>query len=90
MCEDADIPSASRRQRPTTQPKVEKSLLVWFRQKSARPEIRLDGNMLLQQANKFRLMFSPESKDEISAAWIDRFKEAWYCEGSESWRVWRS
>ena len=70
-----DILKGSKRQRTSTHPDVKKALLIWFSQKSCRPELRLDGAMLLQQANKFLKDMCPDSDSTISIAWIDRFKK---------------
>ena len=42
---------------------------------SARPDLRIDGCMLSQQAYKFRLKIHPDDTTPISASWIDRFKK---------------
>ena len=46
---------ATKRIRSVNNPDVDKAMIIWFRQKSVLPDIRLDGTMLLIQANKFRL-----------------------------------
>ena len=54
---------------------VDKAMIIWFRQKSVLPDMRLDGTILLTQGNKFRLQIDPEDKTEITALWIERFKQ---------------
>lgn len=83
-CSDGDALMNSKRQRPTHYPEVDKALHIWFRQKSCHPELRLDGAMLLHQANKFLRLLLPESTQEIAPAWIDRFKRRY---GVSRWRI---
>ena len=45
--------ASCKRKRLSTQPDVDKALLIWFQQKLCLPELRIDGSMLLQQANTF-------------------------------------
>lgn len=54
---------------------VDEALLMWFRQKAQIPDLRVDGQMLLMQANKFRVQFDPEDTSTITMSWIERFKE---------------
>lgn len=74
MCATDFRAPTAKRQRVNDHPDVDKALILWFRQKSSRPEIRIDCGMMLMQANKFRQQFSPESA-ELAPAWIDRFKK---------------
>ena len=69
--------ASSKRKRLSTQPDVDKALLIWFRQKSCLPELRIDGSMLLQQANTFLKALSVDTAAEqtISMQWIDRWKK---------------
>ena len=67
--------TAVKRTCTVTHPDVDKAMILWFRQMSLRPDLRIDGCMLLQQANKFRLKIHPDDTTPISASWIDRFKK---------------
>ena len=66
-----------KRKRLSTQPELDKALLIWFRQNSSRPEVRIDGSMLLQQANTFLKGLSVNAVTEktVSMSWIDRWKK---------------
>ena len=68
--------SGNKRLRASTHPEVDKALLIWFRQKACRPELRIDGSMLLQQATVFLKALSPdETAETISMSWIERWKK---------------
>ena len=66
-----------KRKRLSTQPELDKALLIWFRQNSCRPEVRIDGSMLLQQANTFLkgLSVDAATQQTVSMSWIDRWKK---------------
>ena len=74
VCLDARA-TAVKRTRTVTHPDVDKAMILWLRQMSLRPDLRIDGCMLLQQVNKFRLKINPDDITPISASWIDRFKK---------------
>ena len=73
--QDNNLAPVAKRQRSTLHPEVDKALIIWTRQKACRPDIRLDGTMLLQKANAFLHIFEPDVTNELSPAWIDRFKK---------------
>jgi len=60
-----------------THPDVDKALITWFWQKALIPDIRLDGGMLLLQANKFCHQFDPDDTDTITLSWVERFKQCY-------------
>ena len=64
--------TAVKKTRTETHPEIDKAMILWFRQMSLRPDLRIDGCMLLQQAKKFRLKIHPGVTTPTS--WIDRFK----------------
>ena len=72
---DNSLTPVAKRQRSTLHPEVNKALIIWTKQKGCRPDIRLDGTMLLQKANMFLRIFSPHVTNELSPAWIDHFKK---------------
>ena len=75
--QDNSLAPVAERQRSTLHPEVDKALIIWTRQKACRPDIRLDGTMLLQKANMFLRIFSSHVTNELSPAWIDRFKKCY-------------
>ena len=58
----------------STQPKVDKALLMWFRPNLCQAEVRIDGTMLVQQANAFikERLTNSFTEQMILMAWIDR------------------
>ena len=64
-----------KRARTVTHSDVDKAMIFWFRQMFSLPDLRVDGCMLLQQANKFHLKIHPNDTTPIPASWIDRFKK---------------
>ncbi|XP_060771695.1 tigger transposable element-derived protein 4-like [Neoarius graeffei] len=55
---------------------VDVALLVWFRQKAALLDIRIDTEMLRLKAEYFARQLGHEDTT-ISGGWIDRFKRRW-------------
>ena len=62
-----------KRMKQVTFDDVEAALLAWFRQKEALPELRLDGEMLLNKAHYFAKELGYDTLPSL--AWIDRFKK---------------
>jgi len=56
---------------------VDDALIIWFRQMSAQPNIRLDGEMLLLKARKFAADLGHDDAETLPMHWIDRFKVRW-------------
>ena len=56
---------------------VDDALIIWFRQMSAQPNIRLDGEMLLLRACKFSADLGYDDAETLPMHWIDRFKVRW-------------
>uniref|UniRef100_A0A4W3J6G9 HTH CENPB-type domain-containing protein n=1 Tax=Callorhinchus milii TaxID=7868 RepID=A0A4W3J6G9_CALMI len=54
---------------------VDAALILWFRQKSSLPEMKIDGEMLRQKADYFARELGHEGR--VSMGWIDRFKKRW-------------
>uniref|UniRef100_A0A8C4RAM7 HTH CENPB-type domain-containing protein n=1 Tax=Eptatretus burgeri TaxID=7764 RepID=A0A8C4RAM7_EPTBU len=56
---------------------VDDALIIWFRQMSAQPNIRLDGEMLLLKARQFAADLGHDDAETLPMHWIDRFKVRW-------------
>ncbi|XP_072173833.1 tigger transposable element-derived protein 4-like [Diadema setosum] len=52
---------------------VDAALITWFRQKESLPDLRLDGEMLLEKAKYFAKEFGHETAPSLS--WVSRFKK---------------
>ena len=59
---------SSKRARAVTHADTDKALIIWFRRKAVLPDIRIDGSMLLIQANKFCVQLSAVAFAEGSAS----------------------
>ncbi|XP_038076054.1 tigger transposable element-derived protein 4-like [Patiria miniata] len=66
-----------KRVKQLTYDDVNSALIVWFRQKTSLPDIRIDGEMLLVQARKFAADLGHEEPEKLSPSWIERFKARW-------------
>lgn len=64
-----------KRLRSTNYDDVDAALILWFRQNYARPDIRIDGEMLLGKAGYFSSEFGHDTAP--SDSWIDRWKKRW-------------
>uniref|UniRef100_A0A3B3SWE0 HTH CENPB-type domain-containing protein n=1 Tax=Paramormyrops kingsleyae TaxID=1676925 RepID=A0A3B3SWE0_9TELE len=53
---------------------VDSALIKWFRQVNSKPEIRVDGEMLLVKARQFAADLGYDNVEKISDGWIERFK----------------
>ncbi|XP_060788774.1 tigger transposable element-derived protein 4-like [Neoarius graeffei] len=65
-----------KRVRKVSYEDVDVALLVWFRQKAALPNIRIDTEMLRLKAEYFAHQLGHEDTT-ISGGWVDRFKRRW-------------
>ena len=54
---------------------VDAALILWIRQASNNPSLRIDGEMLLTKATYFKQEFGEETS--ISMGWVYRFKKRW-------------
>jgi hypothetical protein len=61
------------RDRAVTYPDVDKAMLLWFKEMNGNPTVTLDGSTLREKANFFSVEFGHSG--EISASWIERFKQ---------------
>ena len=68
--------SAKRKRfRSVTFEDVDMALIIWFRQYQAKPDLRIDGLMLVQKAMYFSKKFGNETSPDMS--WIERWKKRW-------------
>lgn len=56
---------------------MDSALIQWFQQMVAKPEIRIEGGMLLLKARGFAEQLGHEDGEKLNDSWIDRFKERW-------------
>ena len=68
VCQSRCQSNAVKRTRTVTHPDVDKAMILWFRQMSLRPDLRIDRCMLLKHATKFRLKIHPDDTTPISAS----------------------
>lgn len=54
---------------------VDSAMIIWFRQYSKDPELRIDSQMLHTKANYFAREFGKET--DLTKSWVDRWKKRW-------------